>query len=164
MECALCLEQEEGRGCVLFFPDHHPMTCVDPSTYWATRRRREADFASLVVMVSDLPTDIIVYIVSHLDRMRAMTLSWSCESIRRAAMTPSLWELVRIHQINTCRWIRGVPWPLVHNVIISNDEDYEKDVTDLARDLVRSLRLSHVQFYFEGFWILPFDDFLMHVS
>ena len=134
------------------------MACVD-DTYWARRKRREDDFAALVVMVSDLPTDIIVCILSHLDRMRAMTLSRSCGSIRRAAMTPSLWELVRIHQIDTCRWIIGVPWPLVRNVIISHGEDDESDVPVAARDIVRYRRTSHVQFYFEGFWILPFDSF-----
>ena len=147
MECALCCgrahrtrrEQEAGCGCVLcgsccqqlVLPDRHPMTCID-ETYWSRRRRREDEFSALVIMVSELPTDIIVCIISHLNRLKAMVISWSCGSIRRAAMTPSLWTLVNIHDPDECRWIVGIPWQLVHSVIISHREGEENEMPDAA--------------------------------
>ena len=169
MECALCCgrahrtrrEQKAGCGCVLcgsccqqlVLPDRHPMTCID-ETYWSRRRRREDEFSALVIMVSELPTDIIVCIISHLDRLRAMVISWSCGSIRRAAMTPSLWTLVNIHDLDECRWIVGIPWQLVHSVIISHGEGEENEMPDVVCKLVMRRPASHVRFKFDGFWIL----------
>ena len=127
--------------------------------YWNRRKRREDEFASLVVMVSELPTDIIICILSRLDRMRAMALSWSCGPIRRASMTPSLWKLVKMHDLETCAWVVGVPWPLVRDVIISHREDCDSDMPDAAHQLVRDRRASHVNFHFDGFWILPWGTF-----
>ena len=75
-------------------------------------------------------------------------------------MDPSLWSLVKINQPDLGgKWILGVPWDLVRNVIISRDEDDDSYMTSDARELVSTRRASHVQFHFEGFWTLPFDDF-----
>ena len=134
------------------------MACID-DTYWARRNLREKEFAALVMMVSELPTDIIICIVSHLDPMRAIAFSRSCRSIRHAAMTPSLWTVVRMHRLKKCKWAAGIPWPLVRNVIFSRDEGDDSDVPNAARRLVRYRPASHVQFHFDGFWILPFDSF-----